>query len=126
MTRRQSFEYELEGPPITWKRVNYFYGRGVTPKEQREAKQLHQWKAVNAARGWDKTGEFGLEVQVFVKDRRRCDADNFLKLVADSLIGVAYEDDSQVTVMTVSKRLDRERPRTFVRVVREPLVTDER
>ena len=34
---------------------------------------------------------------------KRPDGDNVLKLVADALNGVAYEDDSQIVYMTIKK-----------------------
>lgn len=42
--------------------------------------------------------------QGFIKHTKRPDADNLGKAVLDALNGVAYEDDSNITVLTIVKR----------------------
>ena len=58
-----------------------------------------------------------LTVACYFPDARRRDADNVLKAVQDALNGFVYVDDSQVVSATVTKAIDRERPRTEVEVV---------
>ena len=54
-----------------------------------------------------------------INPTRKPDADNILKIVADSLNGVAYRDDSQIVYATVSKQYH-ENPRVIVAVYTLP------
>lgn len=54
-------------------------------------------------------------------DTHKPDIDNVAKIVLDALNGVAWEDDAQVTSLTVVK-LDREKREEFLRV----MISDER
>ena len=55
-----------------------------------------------------------LEVDLFFGDRRRRDIDNFNKLILDALIGIVYEDDSQIMKLTITKNYDKEYPRAEI------------
>lgn len=46
------------------------------------------------------------------------DCDNILKLVADALNGIAYDDDKQIVKMTVTKAYS-ETPRTEIHIAKE-------
>jgi Holliday junction resolvase RusA-like endonuclease len=65
-------------------------------------------------KGW--TGPVTLTVRCYYPNARRYDADNVLKAVSDSINRFVYEDDSQIVSATVTKAVDRERPRTEVEV----------
>ncbi|MGM0584244.1 MAG: RusA family crossover junction endodeoxyribonuclease [Pseudomonadota bacterium] len=49
-------------------------------------------------------------------DTRKPDADNIGKLVTDALNGIAYGDDAQVAILTVTKAHDAGEPRVVVSV----------
>jgi len=57
-----------------------------------------------------------LDVDFFMGNKRRCDLDNLVKTVGDALNGAAWEDDSQIIALFAAKLVDRERPRTELRV----------
>jgi len=61
-------------------------------------------------------GPVAVEVACYFPDARRRDCDNVLKAVLDAGNGVVYLDDSQVVKATVTKAIDRDRPRTEVTV----------
>jgi Holliday junction resolvase RusA-like endonuclease len=42
----------------------------------------------------------------FFKTKRRCDLDNQNKLMLDALTGIAYEDDSQISSLHLSRAYD--------------------
>jgi len=42
-------------------------------------------------------------IKLFPATRRKYDVDNFAKSLLDSLIGIAYEDDSQIMCLAISK-----------------------
>lgn len=115
-----SFEYTLPGQPTTWKRTALYQGRRLTNGAQRKAQRAHQLVALSARpRDWRRDGRFEVTVSFDVADQRRADADNLVKLVLDALNGVAWEDDSQIDALHVSRALCGDAgPRTVVRVVR--------
>lgn len=115
-----SISYTLFGEPLPMPRARIGRGRAYAPPLRiREAKERHR-EATELARpsGWDLEGSFALYVVCYRGTRRRCDGDNLQKLVADSLIGLAFADDSMVDVWHCEKRRDSLDPRTEVRVVR--------
>jgi Holliday junction resolvase RusA-like endonuclease len=115
-----SIAYTLFGEPLPMPRARIGRGRAYAPPLRiREAKERHA-EAVSLSRpsDWSLDGSFALYVVCYRGTRRRCDGDNLQKLVADSLIGLAYADDSMVDVWHCEKRIDRDDPRTVVRVVR--------
>ena len=57
-----------------------------------------------------------LTVQLWFPDRRRRDADNAAKTIMDALNGIAWGDDSQVAELTVTRQVDRHRPRAVITV----------
>ena len=65
-------------------------------------------------RGW--TGPVTMSVAIYYPNARRFDGDNVLKAVQDSIRDFVYDDDSQIVKATVTKAVDRERPRTEVEV----------
>jgi Holliday junction resolvase RusA-like endonuclease len=61
-------------------------------------------------------GEVALLITVF-RPRKTGDLDNHLKVLLDSLNGVAYKDDKQVAEIFISRFEDKENPRVEVRVM---------
>jgi len=53
-------------------------------------------------------------LDVYLPDRRRRDVDNICKSVLDALNGVAWQDDTQVARLTVTKKIDSVDPRVEV------------
>jgi Holliday junction resolvase RusA-like endonuclease len=123
-------EYTLYGEPVPMPRPRIGHGRAYAPPARvREAKAGHR-EAVELCRpaGWDLGGAFAVYILAFRGTARRCDTDNLAKTVLDAINGEAFADDSQVSVLHVEKRIDRDDPRTEVRVVRldEQKATEQR
>ena len=75
------------------------------------------WCALSAGLSTPLTGDVRLEIRLWLPDRRRRDVDNIAKAIADGLNGIAWEDDSQVTSLSVSRAgIDRDCPRAEVRI----------
>jgi Holliday junction resolvase RusA-like endonuclease len=55
-------------------------------------------------------GEVSVQLAVY-RPQRRGDLDNTLKVVLDSLRGIAYVDDSQIVQILARRYDDKERPR---------------
>lgn len=70
------------------------------------------------ARGYSRrlAGPVRLEVDFHMATARRVDIDNLTKLVMDACNVSLWEDDSQVADLRVTRAVDRESPRTVVRV----------
>ena len=49
------------------------------------------------------TGAVGLTFKWYINHNRRSDLDNRLKVLLDSLTGIAYEDDKQVVEINAQK-----------------------
>lgn len=93
-SKRESVSFRVPGRPVAYVRMI----RGV--RQERGKRYLAYRDAVGyrakeaGAEPW--TGEVGVVIQAWVK-RRTFDLDNLVKGVLDSLSGVAFADDKQVT-----------------------------
>ncbi len=91
-------------------------GRGTyTPARTAHAELAWEWLLKSKCRT-PITGHVIVEADFYLGNKRRCDADNLLKLFMDSANGIVWKDDSQVIEIHVSKHVDREQPRSEVRV----------
>jgi crossover junction endodeoxyribonuclease RusA len=63
------------------------------------------------------TGDVELTIRVYC-GARKLDADNCCKLIGDSLQGIAYMNDAQVTRVVSERRTDKANPRAEVTVTR--------
>lgn len=110
-----TIEYVLYGEPVPLPRARVTRFGTFTPKRARDAKARHTEAAGLAMpEGWPLDGRYALHVIAYRGTARRCDGDNLLKLVLDALNRSAFNDDSQVDVMHVEKRIDAAEPRTEV------------
>ena len=60
--------------------------------------------------------KFALEISFFLKDNKK-DIDGLLKGLLDSLNKILWEDDRQIVELRVFKKVDKERPRTELRIL---------
>jgi len=118
--------FVVEGTPVPWKRTANVKGRRVTLKKMRAAKARVRMFAAHAMRGARLaliTEPVCITIDAYRKRKRDAvpDADNYAKLVLDSLNGVVLDDDAQVVSLTVRKHDTREcggRERTVVVIER--------
>lgn len=85
------------------------------PEKSKKAQDDVAWmfRAAYPNHRVDDLNSYGARLRFFKKNGRRQDADNFLKLIFDSLNGVLYQDDSQIKeVYCVVTQNDR--PRTEI------------
>ncbi len=90
--------------------TRYMTDEGKTLKEQYYYEAKSQW------RGPALTGDVKLSVRFFFGTKRRADLDNFSKLWADSLTGIVYADDSQISELTLIRAYDKMNPRIEIEV----------
>lgn len=92
------FEFTISGPPVSW--------------QTKDRTRLQEWKAdvrLEASRHWpagDSPHRERVEITVtYYHDGPavRIDNDNLLKPIQDALNGLVYEDDRQITDVSVRK-----------------------
>lgn len=119
----RALDFTVNGPPMPWQRPRRTQ-RGVwfTPKEtiahERSVKACAQvaLMQLGGPNTWPQDAYYRATVRLWFADARRKDADNCAKAVLDGLNEVLYADDSQVIDLVVSRRIDRENPRTDVTI----------
>jgi Holliday junction resolvase RusA-like endonuclease len=126
----QRLSFTLPGPCVAWHRAklsrsNRSDGRGVRVIKhakdrvyqlaiaQHATVAIGMW-AQSFKKPWDPSGEWELELEFHVHDLIKRDVDNMTKNVMDALSTITYDDDKSVVRLIVTKRLDRETPRTIV------------
>ena len=115
---RSDVWFVVEGNPQPKERPR-FARHAYTPSRTRAAEA--KIAAIARANGVRlTTAPISLTVAFYRDSARRCDLDNLLKLVQDALNGIAWVDDEQIMDLAASKRLDRDRPRTDIRIEAYP------
>lgn len=114
--------YTLPGRPTTWKRARSKGAQRWTDHGMRRAQHAHGCLArtlVARMRTWPLDAHYALEVVAYCDPTQRGDADNYAKLVADALQGIAYVNDRRLVDVRGRREIDRANPRTevVVRVV---------
>lgn len=105
----------IHGNPIS---VNNLYrGRRFLTAEGKAKKEEYGWKLRTQYKESPLVSEIELEIKVFLESKRRRDLDNILKALLDSMTGIIWQDDSQITKITIEKFLDKEEPRVVMEVV---------
>lgn len=114
-------EFVVAGPPVPKARARK--GRGghwYTPRPTVHYELAIRNTAMVAKHSrdnsWPKGARYRLTVVAYFPDRRRRDGDNVIKSVQDACNGMLWVDDAQVVTSTITKAIDRARPRTEVTV----------
>jgi Holliday junction resolvase RusA-like endonuclease len=68
-------------------------------------------------------GMVAVRLVLYVPDKRRRDAPNYLKLICDALGGIVYADDSQGIAGSWRVWLDCDHPRAEVTITQDPTLT---
>ena len=91
-------------------------GHWYTPKATRQYEHKVATHALQARRGRRSRGPYEVTIRLYFPDRRRRDADNVTKAIADALNGIVWSDDSEITRLVVEKDVDAENPRAVVEI----------
>lgn len=124
------FHFTVPGQPVPKERARA--GRGkhhFTPARTRDYEQRVRLCAQSERpRSWPMVGEYVVVITAYFADARARDIDNVAKSLLDGLNGIAWDDDSQVTTLSISRHIDRVNPRASVWVYRrdeaKPLAED--
>jgi len=112
-------EFTVAAPPVPLARPRLGKGYVYTPKRSQQHKALLGWAATKARpRDWLQTGHFAVYLGFYVTNNKG-DLDNYIKLTLDSLQGILFENDRDVTTITAYKRLVKDNPMTRILVARE-------
>ena len=119
MTWPLRISFVVPGPPVPWQRAGTTRsGRHYTPersKEHRAAIQKFAMVAAYRQPEWNAGAtSYKLTLRFFLPDSRARDWDNLGKQVSDALNKLLYEDDRRIDEVSISKRIDRARPRSAV------------
>ncbi|UJR81471.1 RusA family crossover junction endodeoxyribonuclease [Sandaracinus amylolyticus] len=109
--------YTLPGRPVTWKRARSKGSQRWTDPAMRAAQHAHALlvqSLVARMRTWPLEAHYTLEVVAYCAPVQRGDADNYAKLVADALQGVAYTNDRRLVDVRGRREIDAASPRTEV------------
>ena len=109
MIMTNSVSFTLPYPPSANRYWRSYRGRVVKSEEARAYQQEAGWIA--KASGFDCTaGNVALTLRVY-RPQKRGDLDNTLKILVDSMKGIIYHDDEQVTVIHAERYDDKKNPR---------------
>jgi Holliday junction resolvase RusA-like endonuclease len=95
-------------------------GRFATMYMSSEGKSIKGSYSNQARLKWHSVplqGDVEIYVKLYFGTKRKCDIDNFGKLLLDSLTGICWHDDSQIQKMTVEKHFCKEKPRIEIDVI---------
>lgn len=122
-------EFEVPGPPRSWKRRRTGLGKSYNDPEYTAHKRNVGWLMLGAATAAQRTvmlqSKLSLQVDMFFATYRVQDADRVLNLILDAGKGLFWKDDTWTTFdggeIVLRPSLDRSNPRVVVRVeVRPP------
>ena len=109
----------FKGQPLSTQTIYRSTCRGkfatvyMTPKGK-AMKEYYQLEAKTQYKEEVSSEPLEMEINLFFKDKRKRDVDNFNKLILDSLQGIVYEDDSQITKLTITKEICKDNPRVEI------------
>lgn len=106
MEQPSEFTLCLPGDPVPKGRPRVYNGHAITPKRTvRAEERLFAEFRLKYPQAKPFQCPVRLEAEFWMSHKGRPDLDNLLKLVLDSLNGVAYVDDAQVVESHASKRM---------------------
>ncbi len=109
--------FVVEGEPRPKVRARVTKRGTYTPSQgDEDAFAAHALQAMLRERQKKITGPVRVDLDFFRKTARRVDLDNLAKLSTDAMTGPVWEDDSLIVDLRCTKQIDRDRPRTAVRV----------
>jgi Holliday junction resolvase RusA-like endonuclease len=119
--KEATFRIVLSGEPKSTQHIYRSACNGRLPTQYMTAegkalKTVYQWEAKAQWRGAPLQGELALSVRFYFGTKRKADLDNFNKLWADSLTGIVYEDDSQISGLHLYRDYDKARPRVEITI----------
>lgn len=107
------YTFTLDLPPSANRYWRHAKGHTYLSPEAKAYRDVAGWQA-RAAGCQPMAGAVGIEVKVF-RARKAGDLDNSIKVLLDSLQGICYTDDKQITELHAYRHDDPKEPRVEVR-----------
>jgi Holliday junction resolvase RusA-like endonuclease len=76
----------------------------------------YQWQAKSQYRNKPTELPLAISVEMYFGTKRKCDIDNFSKLLFDALTEIVWVDDSQIQTASFSKHYDKLNPRIEITI----------
>ena len=86
------------------------YNKMYKPREVQEFEMYVGWIAAQAMKiqGWEKTNKpVSMSLEVVFGDKRNRDLQNCFGSICDALIGIVYDDDSQIVFIAARKSYEK-------------------
>lgn len=112
----KSLELKSRPVPINQK---YFVrnNRNILSTKYRNAKEELTWEIMSQWDGEPLSHNVAVNLLLYFGDKRKRDIDAWIKILLDSMTGIVYIDDSQITELHVFKEYDKEKPRVEIQVL---------
>ena len=113
------FDFEIDVAPMS---LNNAYnsnreGRRFLTAKGRFYKNSIAWAAKSAMSGRPVFQDpIEIHFQFFYPDNRKRDLDNSIKLTLDSLVGICFEDDSEIVKIIAEKKIDKINPHICISI----------
>lgn len=90
---------------------------GYMSAKGKQLKEDYQWQAKAQWREAILEKDVAVQIKLYFKNAHKHDIDNYGKILLDSLTGICWVDDSQISQMTVAKFIDKSEPRIEIIIV---------
>lgn len=90
------------------------YNRTYMTQDAINLKESYQWQAKTQFKGTPTAEPLRVRMYIYHQTKRKCDIDNFNKLCFDALTGIVWQDDNQISELTITKSYDKDNPRIIL------------
>lgn len=109
---------KLKGTPPSTQHIYFHKGRMVFMSKIGVAcKQAYQWEMKAQYKGKPLLDPISVVLELYFKDERKRDVDNFNKLILDAGSGLLWKDDTQIEELIIRKFVDKKNPRVELTVI---------
>ena len=109
---------KLKGTPPSTQNIYFHKGHVVYMSQKgKDCKEIYKWEIKAQYRGKPLLDPFSLVLELYFKDNKKRDVDNFNKLVLDAGSGLLWKDDSQIQELIIRKFIDKKNSRTELTMI---------
>lgn len=103
---------KIKGTPPSTQHL-YLHKGSITfmTKEGKEYKEMSQWEIKNQYKDKPTEEAISVIIELYFKDERKRDIDNFNKILLDAGSKLLWKDDTQIQELVIRKFIDRDNPR---------------
>lgn len=103
---------KFKGTPPSTQHI-YAHRGSITymTKVGKDYKEMCQWEIKSQYKGKPTLDDITVIIELYFKDKRKRDVDNFNKILLDSGTKMLWADDSQIQELTIRKFIDDKNPR---------------